>query len=454
MNKPTQPHLKFILLEDNQADAVLIKQRLKEAFQNQFEVVHFEKLKDILAYLGEAPEGDLIFSDLNLPDSEGISTVTAIQAVNPNIPLIVLTSSLEQGEDILALKDGAQDFLVKNDLSRHMLKRIVKFAIHRNKLNTKLMQSESRLRTVLNNSIIGQIVLDENKICNFCNPAARRLLDTVREGEVFPFQLDLNTPKNLEISQDKNNILYLELTAIDFYWNNQPAFLVTVQDITRIKKKEAWETERETLKNIKHLAGAIAHEFSQPLQILDHSLEFMEKEIEHNNRVDTCRRMTNRIIDLVRYLRNIVVLEKQDYLHNQIINLRASGGNKLSLDPKLFAQSTRETTLKTQKIAEDNRKRILLVDDEPELMELLGKALNSAGFDCHLASNGQIAWEMMRISRPHLIISDIYMPQMSGPELFTQIREHKIEVPFLFITGYHTPEDTPEDIARADDVFF
>ena len=447
--------LKVVLLEDNAADALLIKHSLREALQNQFELVHFEWLRDIVAFLKAEGGGDIIFSDLNLPDSQGVGTISAIQELNQGmLPLVVMTSSLEQEEDMLALKVGAQDFLVKGSLNGETLRRVIQYAIQRNQLTRNVAHSEMRLRTVMENSPIGQVVVDGENICRYCNPAATRLLRDIAENKTLPFELNREHPIEIEVDGVGKQNLFLGISTTDFEWDGKAAQLVSIQDISRIKRKEQWEKERETLNNIKELAGAIAHEFSQHLQILDHSLEFLEKEIGIGKRTETCRRMTNRIIDLVRNLRNIVVLEKQDYLKNQILDLKASGGRGLSLEigEKAAAKVPNKVPLKVEK--SDSRKHILLVDDEPELVELLGKALNTAGFDCTLASNGQMAWEMLKIGKYDLIISDIYMPQMSGPELFNRIRDSRITTPFIFITGYHTPGDTPADIAEADDIFF
>lgn len=65
---------------------------------------------------------------------------------------------------------------------------------------------------------------------------------------------------------------------------------------------------------------------------------------------------------------------------------------------------------------------ILLVDDEPDILEFLGYNLTREGFQVHTALNGRIAIEMARDIRPHLIILDVMMPEMDGIETCRELR--------------------------------
>lgn len=79
--------------------------------------------------------------------------------------------------------------------------------------------------------------------------------------------------------------------------------------------------------------------------------------------------------------------------------------------------------------------RILLVDDEPEVLEFYKDALESVNWILETASDGAQALEMIKATRYDLILSDISMPQMDGISLLRRIRETDLDVPVIFVTA-------------------
>lgn len=68
--------------------------------------------------------------------------------------------------------------------------------------------------------------------------------------------------------------------------------------------------------------------------------------------------------------------------------------------------------------------RILLVDDEPDILEFVGYNLNKEGYEVHTASNGKEGLRKALEVKPHLILLDVMMPEMDGMETCEQIRSH------------------------------
>ena len=87
-------------------------------------------------------------------------------------------------------------------------------------------------------------------------------------------------------------------------------------------------------------------------------------------------------------------------------------------------------------------KKILIVDDNPNVLKLLNISLSKAGYQIVEAENGEVAFEVANREIPDLIISDIMMPQMDGIELCWMIRENsKVPlVPFIFLTSFDDSE--------------
>ena len=69
----------------------------------------------------------------------------------------------------------------------------------------------------------------------------------------------------------------------------------------------------------------------------------------------------------------------------------------------------------------DQATRILVVDDEPYICELLCRWLTAEGYSCDVALSGEAAFEFLKKGKHHLVLSDIMMPGMSGLDLLTII---------------------------------
>lgn len=82
-------------------------------------------------------------------------------------------------------------------------------------------------------------------------------------------------------------------------------------------------------------------------------------------------------------------------------------------------------------------KKILIVDDEPDILEFLSYNFRKKGFHVVTAINGLEGIKQAELEFPQLIISDILMPEMDGIEMCKAIREipELISIPFLFLTA-------------------
>lgn len=86
-------------------------------------------------------------------------------------------------------------------------------------------------------------------------------------------------------------------------------------------------------------------------------------------------------------------------------------------------------------------KKILLVDDDTDLLELLSIRLTAAGYETILADSAETAINYLDISRPHLVISDIQMSGMDGMALFEYIHRHIPTLPVIILTAFGTIPD-------------
>ena len=104
--------IKILLVEDNPGDARLLQLALAEAGSGRFALTHVSTLSEGLERLAE--DGiDVVLLDLSLPDSQGLETFLKAHAQAPGVPFVVMTGLADERMAISALREGAQDYLVK-----------------------------------------------------------------------------------------------------------------------------------------------------------------------------------------------------------------------------------------------------------------------------------------------------------------------------------------------------
>jgi DNA-binding NarL/FixJ family response regulator len=121
--------IKILLIEDNPGDTKSIKEMLKEANNNLYEIVHTSRLDDGIKIIVR-DNFDLILLDLGLPDSEGMDTFNIMKYNAPDIPIIVLTGLKQDIFAASAVGRGARDYLVKGEIDSKLLANSINKAIN------------------------------------------------------------------------------------------------------------------------------------------------------------------------------------------------------------------------------------------------------------------------------------------------------------------------------------
>ena len=85
--------------------------------------------------------------------------------------------------------------------------------------------------------------------------------------------------------------------------------------------------------------------------------------------------------------------------------------------------------------------RVLVVDDETNIVELLSVSLKFQGFEVHTASSGPAALDKAREVRPDAVILDVMMPGMDGFGLLRRLRADGVDAPALFLTARDSLQD-------------
>jgi DNA-binding response OmpR family regulator len=96
------------------------------------------------------------------------------------------------------------------------------------------------------------------------------------------------------------------------------------------------------------------------------------------------------------------------------------------------------------------KQKILLVDDDSTLLELISKRVTEAGFEVFVASDGAECLSCIERIEPALIVLDVQMPGMTGYETCTKIRDESnfSKIPIIFLTGNESDWDLIEGYAQ------
>ena len=157
---PANPTAKTVLVvEDNMGDARLVQYYLREDHQDLFNVLHADHLALALDILSHAPV-DVILLDLSLPDSFGLETLARLHAAFPLIPVVILTGTKDEATALAALRQGAQDYLVKGTGDGELVRRAIRYAMERSRVGRELRASEARFRAVFTNAGVGVALIN------------------------------------------------------------------------------------------------------------------------------------------------------------------------------------------------------------------------------------------------------------------------------------------------------
>ncbi len=149
------------MIEDSKSDYFLVK-TLIEGYSNENVDINWQiRLEDGLSELNK-DNFDLILLDLALPDSFGINTFLKMQSLAKGIPIAVLTGNQDEDYAILAVRNGAIDYISKNNLNSSVLRRVLKYGLEQNSNCEALQKSKQAFQKYFDFSHDAAFVMDCN----------------------------------------------------------------------------------------------------------------------------------------------------------------------------------------------------------------------------------------------------------------------------------------------------
>lgn len=163
----------ILLVEDNPLHVRLVMSMLDEIWPDYENLAQARRLDSALEHL-EAYEVDCVLLDLVLPDADGLEAVKAVVGSHPDLPVVVLSSHDDDTYAVQALREGAQDYLVKGTIDSSDLSRSVAYAMNRQPVDNGAMSDVIQMPIAVpvpeeeEPDYAGSAIIDRNGVVRFC----------------------------------------------------------------------------------------------------------------------------------------------------------------------------------------------------------------------------------------------------------------------------------------------
>lgn len=261
--------VEVLLIEDNFGDARLIREMLRDVNGFSYKIQHVDRFSSGVEVLN-SNHIEVVVLDLTLPDSCGYDTFSQLHARFPQVPMVLLTGLDDEELGIKAVRNGAQDYLVKGNLDGNLLARTIRYALERKLAADALRKTEQLFEKMFSSLRDAVFIIDarSNKIVNsnlassklfgYCheemigcspellcplqNPAADRFGNLIFEGS----KLDAQSILEVKMKRKNGEEFYAEVNVVhlDDEQHHVVNIVLIIRDITA--RKRAQETLRES----------------------------------------------------------------------------------------------------------------------------------------------------------------------------------------------------------------
>lgn len=387
---------KVLFVEDDLEYAGIIRRRLSEATNPCFFIEHVTSLQSAFERLEKKERFDVVLLDLFLPDSQRLVTFLRLHAHTPTLPIVVMTSLNDETVGLEAVRNGAQEYLVKGHAEGKFFPQILWYAIERHRLLEELrgMSLTDDLTNLYNRRGFSLFVGQQLDL-------ARRN----KKGSCLIFldvdKLKLVNDTHGHLEGDKALVQVAEILKAVFRKSDIKArlggdeFAVLAIDSGMGGSELIFAKLQERLKDFNEQKkfpfelslsrGGVFFDPSKPC-----SLEELMGEADRA---------------MYHHKRSKQVLADQH----------------------------------------EGKKRILVVDDDEEHLNFVGLQLKKSGFEPILAADGKEGLEKARREGPDLMILDLVLPELPGEDICKAIREDEDEefsrTPIIMLTAKTTEVD-------------
>jgi len=338
----TSDQMRVLLIEDDPDDIILVKEALADVSLGKIKLEYTGRLSRGLIELSSHPY-DVVLLDLNLPDSQGLETLKTVIKSYPKVPVVVLSGLADDITTIEAVRRGAQDYLVKGDISGPTLVRVLRYAIERKQAEAVLRESEAKYRALVETTPNGITLTDLDGKLVLCNqqtaamhgydnpeemiginvyelvvPADRQLAGlntqkTLNEGRVMNAEYSLVRKDGSHFPAEISAVLLRDAAGAP------TGFIGTTRDTT--ERIRALEAEKRLIKLREEFISSVSNDLRNPLFSLMGYLDLLRSgkvndSNLHNEYLLRATKDANRLLGMVNELLDFSLSESQSLALN------------------------------------------------------------------------------------------------------------------------------------------
>ena len=474
--------LQILLVEDSPTDAFLVREALADATTEPLEVSLVTRLADALTALGKS-DFDLVLMDLSLPDCDGFPTFERLSACAHGAPIVVLTGQSDDALSLKLLRAGAKDYLVKSELIGRALERALRSAMERQRAEERARQA-MKLEAV--GRLAGGVAHDFNNLLTVILGCSEELLSSADGTTDW-------RPRVEEIRRAAMRGAMLTQQLLTFGRGQKPKLTfvhlnATASGLEQMLRRLMGE-RIEIVVDLDPNLWTVHADLSQMEQVIVNLALNARDAMESGGKLTIATR--NAALDAPLVDGSTVIPDGRwvclsvhdtgvgmdratlEHVFEPFFTTKEVGrGTGLGLATvhgiversggRTAVESTRDGHGTTFRIylpahterppatssAPPSRARVaangtvLLVEDDAGVRQTIARVLKRQGFTVLEAESGP---DGLRIYEENdekidLLVSDVLMPRMTGPELLERLRERDPHIRALFVTGYAAPD--------------
>ena len=492
--------IKILLVEDNPGDVRLIREMLRHARGGPFDVEPADRLSPALEKLSGGGI-DIALLDLTLPDSHGLETFTAAHAHAPDVPIVILTGLDDETLAATAVRQGAQDYLVKGQVDVNLLAQTVRYSIERKQAHAAHRALEQQLRQAHKMEAVGRlaggVAHDFNNLLTVIVGHSALLRSQLAPTDALRHHVEL-----IEQTAARANRLTQQLLAFSRRQILQPLVLDLNAVVTGV---------REMLTRLLGEDVELVTRLRTPLPAVNADLSQMEQVLVNLavNARDAMPRGGHLAIETASVELDATFATEHDGARPGRYVMLAVSDTGAGIDPEIQAQifepffttkgvgrgtglglatvygiikqhsgyvtvesqiergttfrvylpqsqspapvASRPAPAQTAELR-GGQETILLVEDEDTVRDLARQVLESQGYTVIEARSPNVALNLAQqhSNTVHLLLTDVVMPQMSGRELADRLVGPRSSMRVLYMSGYTDDAVTSHGVLDSD----
>ena len=453
---------RILLIEDTASSAMLVRSIFQDDVHGETaEVIHRATLADGIAYVADQANDpvDVVLLDLTLPDSDGLETLSRFRKAEQELPVVVLTGTDDEAVGTLAMKMGAQDFLIKDETYPRLLRRQTNYAVHRKRQERTLEEAlttaedATRLKDKFVSlvahdlrgplgGIVGLAELVANASANDLGP---------EESQELANEIWMSGKRLLNVVEDLLDISRLQQGKI----TPHPEFLDAHYVVSSAVQPLAQTAQGKEVTIVNQVAEG-SRLYADPTlfgQVLQNLISNAIKFSENGGKIrvftppsqPTAVAVQDRGVGIpAEVIPKLFKLEEKvstpgtagergtgfgmPFSHN----IMEAHGGTLRVESQIGAGSTFFAELPVVK------PRVMVVDDQSMARNILSMHLSTLDVEVSEAGDGREALAKLKgPQKPHLILLDIVMPEMDGFQLLEALQRDPAtqSIPVIMVTG-------------------